>query len=90
MASIAEFDGSLRTPGRLVRLDQETNAPAPSEYLAADAPRELRPGVDVDTRVVSIVHFRGGRQLERWLRPDNPEAWALVSTSSDEEGARGR
>lgn len=26
-----------------------------------------RPGVDIETRVVSIFHFRNGRQAERWF-----------------------
>ena len=28
-------------------------------------------GLDVETRVVSVFHFRDGRQFERWFYPDD-------------------
>ena len=34
-----------------------------------------REGVDVETRVVSIFHFREGRQSERWFYPEDDAAW---------------
>ena len=34
--------------------------------------------VDVQTRVVSIFHFREGKQFERWLYPENPVAWKEI------------
>jgi ketosteroid isomerase-like protein len=34
-----------------------------------------REGVEVETRVVSIFHFRSGRQVERWFFPENADAW---------------
>lgn len=37
-----------------------------------------RDGVDVQTRVVSVFHYRSGRQLERWFYPEEPEAWELI------------
>lgn len=37
-----------------------------------------RPGTDVSTRVVSIFHFRKGRQLERWFYPDDLGAWNAI------------
>jgi uncharacterized protein len=37
-----------------------------------------RPGLDVETRVVSIFHFRGGRQVERWFYPDDPTEWDRI------------
>jgi hypothetical protein len=37
-----------------------------------------RDGVDVQTRVVSIFHYRDGRQVERWLYPDDPAAWNAI------------
>ena len=39
-----------------------------------------RPGVDVETRVVSIFHYRDGQQLERWFYPEDSEAWARIFT----------
>ncbi len=30
-----------------------------------------RPGVDVQTRVVSVFHYRDGRQIERWIHPED-------------------
>ena len=36
---------------------------------------------DVQTRVVSIFHFRDGRQLERWLYPDDLIAWEQIIPS---------
>ncbi len=37
-----------------------------------------RPWVTVSTRVVSIFHFREGRQFERWLYPEDMAAWDLI------------
>jgi hypothetical protein len=37
-----------------------------------------RDEVDVQTRVVSIFHFREGKQFERWLYPENPVAWKEI------------
>ncbi len=37
-----------------------------------------RQGVDTRTRVVSVFRYRDGRQLERWLYPDDPEAWNMI------------
>ena len=41
-----------------------------------------RPGVSVSTRVVSIFHFRDGRQLERWFYPDDMNAWNSIFSGS--------
>lgn len=40
-----------------------------------------RTGVDVVTRVVSVFHFRDGRQLERWFLPEDPTAWDRIFES---------
>jgi ketosteroid isomerase-like protein len=37
-----------------------------------------RPGIDVETRVVSVFRYRDGLQLERWLYPDDPDAWRRI------------
>lgn len=37
-----------------------------------------RDGVDVQTRVVSVFHYRDGRQVERWLYPEDPDAWNAI------------
>jgi ketosteroid isomerase-like protein len=37
-----------------------------------------RDGVDVRTRVVSIFRYHDGRQLERWLYPDDILAWNTI------------
>ena len=37
-----------------------------------------RPEVSVGTRVVSIFHFRDGRQVERWFYPDDMFAWNTI------------
>lgn len=37
-----------------------------------------RAGVDVQTRVVSIFHYRDGQQLERWFYPEDPLAWDMI------------
>ena len=37
-----------------------------------------RPGTSVGTRVVSIFHFREGRQVERWLYPEDMTAWDSI------------
>jgi hypothetical protein len=37
-----------------------------------------RPGVDVETRVVSVFHYRDGRQTERWIHPEDLVAWEQI------------
>jgi uncharacterized protein len=37
-----------------------------------------RPGISVGTRVVSIFHFRDGRQVERWFYPEDMSAWNSI------------
>ena len=37
-----------------------------------------RDGLEVETRVVSIFHYRDGRQTERWFYPDNVVAWNSI------------
>jgi ketosteroid isomerase-like protein len=37
-----------------------------------------RDDVDVQTRVVSIFRYRDGRQVERWLYPDDTAAWNAI------------
>jgi uncharacterized protein len=37
-----------------------------------------REGVEVETRVVSIFHFKGGRQTERWFYPEDRRAWDRI------------
>jgi hypothetical protein len=34
--------------------------------------------VDVQTRVVSIFRYRDGRQVERWMYPDDTTAWDAI------------
>ena len=40
-----------------------------------------RPGTDVACRVVSIFHFRDGRQVERGFYPEDGAAWDAIFTS---------
>jgi ketosteroid isomerase-like protein len=35
----------------------------------------IRDGVRVSVSVVSVMHFREGRQQERWFHPSDPTAW---------------
>jgi ketosteroid isomerase-like protein len=37
-----------------------------------------RPGVEVETRVVSVFHYRDGRQAERWFYPEDAAAWERI------------
>jgi len=37
-----------------------------------------RPGIDIETRVVSIFHFRDGRQAERWFYPEDLAVWDRI------------
>jgi uncharacterized protein len=37
-----------------------------------------RPAIDVQTRVVSVFHYRDGLQLERWFHPEDLEAWSQI------------
>jgi ketosteroid isomerase-like protein len=45
-----------------------------------------REGLEIETRVVSIFHFRNGRQLERWFFPEDAEAWDRIFDVALEEG----
>jgi ketosteroid isomerase-like protein len=45
-----------------------------------------RPGLDVETKVVSIFHFSQGRQLERWFFPENAAIWRLIFDPTDGSG----
>jgi ketosteroid isomerase-like protein len=40
-----------------------------------------RPGVEFETRVTSVFHFRDGRQVERWFYPEDMAAWDAIFTS---------
>jgi len=37
-----------------------------------------REHLNVETRVVSIFHFRNGRQLERWFFPEDMDEWNRI------------
>jgi len=37
-----------------------------------------RDGLEVETRAVSIFHYRDGRQIERWFYPDDFFAWNSI------------
>jgi hypothetical protein len=37
-----------------------------------------RPRVEVETRVVSVFHQRDGRQIERWIHPEDLVAWEQI------------
>ena len=37
-----------------------------------------RSGVDIETRVVSIFHYRDGRQVERWFYPQDLALWDRI------------
>ena len=41
-----------------------------------------RRGVELETRVVSIFHFRDGRQAERWFFPEDAAAWDRILDSA--------
>jgi ketosteroid isomerase-like protein len=37
-----------------------------------------RPGVVIEIPVTSVFHFRAGRQVERWMYPDDAAAWDAI------------
>jgi uncharacterized protein len=37
-----------------------------------------RDGVNVQTRVVSVFHYRDGLQVERWIHPEDLAAWEQI------------
>ncbi len=37
-----------------------------------------RPDLELETRVVSVFHFRGGRQVERWFYPQDATVWDRI------------
>jgi len=44
-----------------------------------------RDDVDVQTRVISIFRYRDGRQVERWLYPDDTAAWNAIFAGLDRD-----
>jgi ketosteroid isomerase-like protein len=42
-----------------------------------------QPGLDVETRVVSVFHVRDGRQLERWFYPEDAQVWDRILGPGD-------
>ena len=40
-----------------------------------------RESVDVQTRVISLFRYEDGRQVERWLYPDDREGWDAIFTA---------
>jgi ketosteroid isomerase-like protein len=49
------------------------------EHLCALSVMGAKRGeTDVQTRVVSVFHFREGKQLERWLYPEDRVAWEQI------------
>ena len=74
-------------------MPQPTSAPHSSRSLGAEGIDRIgdrsrghrcvhmgarRPGLDAEIRVVSIFHFRDGRQIERWFFPEDAEAWDRI------------
>ncbi len=37
-----------------------------------------RDGLAIETRVVSVFHYRDGRQTERWLYPEDAATWNQI------------
>jgi len=37
-----------------------------------------RPGVVIEIPVTSVFHFRDGRQVERWIYPEDVDAWDAI------------
>jgi ketosteroid isomerase-like protein len=46
-----------------------------------------RADLDVETRVVSMFHFRDGRQVERRFFPDDAEIWDRILDDPPTMGA---
>jgi ketosteroid isomerase-like protein len=50
-----------------------------------------RPDLELMTRVVSVFHFREGRQVERWFYPEDMATWdQAFSLPGEARGDRGR
>jgi hypothetical protein len=45
-----------------------------------------RTGVDIQTRVVSVFHYRDGRQTERWFFPEDAAVWAHIFDADSDPG----
>ena len=48
-----------------------------------------RDDVDVQTRVISIFRYRDGRQVERWLYPDDTAAWNAIFAGLNRDAPAG-
>jgi ketosteroid isomerase-like protein len=79
------IDGRDALLGWLARLGEigfwlvEHDVFASDDHVCAvSAMGARRDGVDVQTRVVSIFRYRDGRQVERWLYPDDTASWNAI------------
>jgi uncharacterized protein len=75
---LVEFLASLPSLGFTIR---EHDVFANDEHLCAlsfiGASRE---GLEVETRVVSVFHYRDGQQTERWFYPEDTVTWNRIFT----------
>ncbi|MBA2721239.1 MAG: nuclear transport factor 2 family protein [Chloroflexi bacterium] len=46
-----------------------------------------QPDLEVETRVVNVFHFRGGRQSERWFFPESLALWDQILGAPPSEQA---
>jgi ketosteroid isomerase-like protein len=66
----------LQRVGDLGFMLREHDVLANDEHVCAlSSMGAQREGGDVRTRVVSVFHFRDGRQVERWFYPEDRDAW---------------
>lgn len=74
--ALFEWFGRLRPKGFWL---SEHDVLANDEHVCAlSVMGARRVGVDVQTRVVSVFHYRDGRQVERWFYPEDARAWNAI------------
>jgi uncharacterized protein len=74
--AVLRFLGALPTLGFTLR---EHDVFGNDEHVCALSFMGARqPGLELETRVVSVFHFRDGRQLERWFYPEDPAVWDRI------------
>ena len=80
-AAVIAWLGGLRGTGFWLR---EHDVFGNDEHVCAlSVVGARRPGLDVETRVVNVFHFRDGRQVERWFYPEDGDVWDRIFDGPD-------
>lgn len=69
------FERLQQVTGGTFTLEEHDVLGTDDHVVALSDMSAIRNGVRVKASVVSVMHFREGRQQERWFHPADPSAW---------------